>query len=84
MMFTGYSLELFCGLCPKNYSKWTFLCFFGQDFPLSGPIILKSKGMHVIFQKKRDKERAKKCLKRAKKGKIFENLCKNVQNLKMF
>ena len=38
----------------------------------SGPIP-ESKGMRAIFQKK-DK-------KRAKKGKIFENLGKNVQNL---
>ena len=37
---------------------------------LAGPI-LESKGMRAIFQKK-DK-------KRAKKGKIFENLGKNVQ-----
>ena len=37
---------------------------------LTGPI-LESKGMRAIFQKK-DK-------KRAKKGKIFENLGKNVQ-----
>ena len=34
--------------------------------------ILESKGMHVIFRK------------RAKEGKIFENLGKTVQNLKMF
>ena len=37
----------------------------------SGPIP-ESKGMHVIFRK------------RAKKGKRFESLGKNVQNLKMF
>ena len=43
-------------------------------------LILKSKSMQVIFQKKR----AEKCLKRAKKSKIFENLGKNVQNLKIF
>ena len=30
------------------------------------------------------KKQAKKCLKRAKKGKIFENLGKNAQNLKLF
>ena len=41
----------------------------------SGPI-LESKGMHAIFQKK-----GKKMLK---KGTIFENLGKNVQNLKIF
>ena len=41
----------------------------------SGPF-LESKGMHAIFQKK-----GKKMLK---KGKIFENLGKNVQNLKIF
>ena len=33
---------------------------------------LESKGMHVFFRK------------RVKKGKIFKNLCKNVQNLKIF
>ena len=37
------------------------------------------KGMRVIFQKK-----GKKILKREKKGKIFENFGKNVQNLKIF
>ena len=42
---------------------------------LSGPI-LESKDIGVIFQKK-----GKEMLK---KGKIFENLGKNVQNLKIF
>ena len=41
----------------------------------AGPIS-ESKGMGVIFQKK-----GKEMLKR---GKIFENLGKNVQNLKIF
>ena len=41
------------------------------DFTTSGPI-LESKGMRAIFQK------------RGKKGKIFENLGKNVPNLKIF
>ena len=50
--------------------------------PMSRPI-LESKDMHTILQKK-GKKRAKKCLKRAKRGKIFENLSKNVQNLKIF
>ena len=45
--------------------------------------------MHVIFQKKGKKgqkklKRAKKIKKGKKKGKIFENLGKNVQNWKMF
>ena len=40
-----------------------------------GPI-LESKGMHTIFQKKGKKM--------FKKGKIFENLGKNKQNLKIF
>ena len=40
----------------------------------SGPI-LESKGMLAIFQKKG---------KNVKKGKIFENLGKYVQNLKIF
>ena len=44
----------------------------------TGPI-LESKDKSTIFHKN-DKE---KCLKRAKKGKIFENLRKNVQNLKI-
>ena len=35
--------------------------------------------MHAIFQKK-----GKKFLKMAKKGKIFQNLGKNIQNLKIF
>ena len=39
---------------------------------LSGPN-LESRGLHAIFQKKRQI-----------KGKIFENLGKNVQNLKIF
>ena len=38
--------------------------------------ILESKGMHVIFQKKGKKM--------SKKGKIFKNLGKNIQNLTMF
>ena len=41
--------------------------------PMSRPV-LESKGMHTILQKKGKK--------RAKRGKIFENLSKNVQNLK--
>ena len=41
----------------------------------TGPI-LESKGMHAIFQKKGKKM--------AKKDKIFENLGKNIQNLKIF
>ena len=45
---------------------------------MPGPI-LESKGMHVIFQKK-----CKKIFKKDKNGKIFENLGKNVRNLKMF
>ena len=40
-------------------------------------------GMLAIFDKK-GKKRARKRLKMAKKGKIFENLDKNVQNLKIF
>ena len=41
-----------------------------------GPI-LRSKGMCAIFHKK-----GKKMLKKGKKGQIFENLGKNVKNLK--
>ena len=39
--------------------------------------------MRSIFQKKGKKEQ-KKCLKKAKKDKIFENLGKNLQNFKIF
>ena len=46
-------------------------------FP-TGPI-LESKGTHAIFQKN-----GKKGQKMFKEGKILENLCKNVQNLKIF
>ena len=46
-----------------------------SELMLQGPI-LESKDMHAIFQKK-----GKQMLK---KGKIFENLGKNVQNLKIF
>ena len=49
---------------------------FGCD-PYPGPI-LESKDMHAIFQKK-----GKKTWKNGG-GKIFENLSKNVQNLKIF
>ena len=42
---------------------------------LAGPI-LESKGIHEIVQKKGKT--------RAKKGNIFENLGKNIQNLKIF
>ena len=44
----------------------------------TGPI-LESKGMRAIFQKK-----SKKGQKNVKNGKIFENLCQDVQNLKIF
>ena len=44
----------------------------------SGPNV-ESNGMHMIFRKK-----DKKMLKKGKKGKIFENLSKNIQNLKIF
>ena len=43
---------------------------------LSSEPILESKSMHAIFQKKGKKM--------FKKGKIFENLGKNLQNLKIF
>ena len=48
---------------------------------LSGPII-EGKGMRTIFRKRERK--GQKMLKKAKKSKIFENLGKNVQNLKIF
>ena len=48
--------------------------------------VLESKGMRSIFQKKgkNGQKKANKCQKRAKKAKIFQNLGKNVQNLKIF
>ena len=49
---------------------------------LPGPI-LESKGMSAIFQKM-GKKSTKKCQKMLKTGKIFKNLGKNVQNLKIF
>ena len=53
----------------------------GLEIPRRSPphfagSILESKGMGMVFQKK-----GKEMLK---KGKIFENLVKNVQNLKIF
>ena len=51
-----------------------FFCVF--EIPLPSGHILESKGMRAIFQKK-DK-------KMFKKGKIFEHLGKNVQNMKIF
>ena len=45
----------------------------------TGPI-LESEGIHAIFQKKGKKIKAK----NVKKDKIFENLDKNVENLKVF
>ena len=47
----------------------------------SGPI-LESKGMHIIFQKKGEKGQNN--VKKGERGKVFENLGKNVQNLKNF
>ena len=60
-------------LCDLQYTK--------KILP-AGPI-LESKGMCAIFQNK-GKKRAEKCLKKTKKGKVFGNLGKNVQNLKIF
>ena len=45
-------------------------------------LIIDSKGMHAIFKKK-DKK-GQKYLKRAKRGKTFENFGKNVQHWKIF
>ena len=52
-------------------------CFISYPGP-----ILERKGMRAIFQKKGKKWQ--KMLKKDKKGKIFENLGKNIQNLKIF
>ena len=47
--------------------------------------VYSSEEMLAVFSEKKKQKRAKKCLKRAKKSKIFENLAtKNVQNLKIF
>ena len=43
--------------------------------------ILESKGMHAIFQKKCKKRQKKYIFLKTKKGKIFKNLGKKVQNL---
>ena len=59
---------------PKNV-KFHFSLVFGQILRFSGPI-LESKSMRAIFQKKGKKM--------FKKDKIFENIGKNVQNLKIF
>ena len=45
-----------------------------------GPI-LESKGMRTIFKKKVKKKKEKKMLR---EGKVFENLGKDVQKLKIF
>ena len=68
--------------------KWNCLrsCYDGAVCSLpnspaasqSSGLIVESKGVRAIFQK-----RAKQKFKRAKKGKIFENLGKNLQNLKI-
>ena len=47
----------------------------------TGPI-LESKGMLAVFQKKDNKKKKKR--KRTRKGKVFENLAKIVQNFKIF
>ena len=54
----------------KNEDTESFI-ELGKYLLNAGPI-LESKGMHAIFRK------------RAKKGTIFENLGKNIQNLKIF
>ena len=54
--------------CYEIILVWVMLALQGS--------ILESKGMHVIFQKKGKKM--------SKKGKIFKNLGKNIQNLTMF
>ena len=55
---------------------WTNDSIFYLLFELYPGLILERKGIHAIFQKK--------VKKNYKKGKIFENLGKNVQNLKIF
>ena len=53
----------------------TFI-IYEKILPVSG-LILEINGMHAIFQKECGN-------KKPKKGKIFKNLGKNVQNLKIF
>ena len=55
----------------SNKSKTTY-----QNMHVNAGPILESKGIHAIFQKKGRKK--------AKIGKIFENLGKNVHNFKIF
>ena len=45
---------------------------------IPGPII-ESKGMYVIFQKKKKDKKGQKMLQKGKKSKIFENLGNNVK-----
>ena len=60
------------GLTQTWPLKFMLVFDFYETFKrLSGPI-LESKGMRAIFRK------------RAKNGNIFENLGKNIQNLKIF
>ena len=47
-------------------------------FVIAG-LILESKGMRAIFQKK-----GKKKIEKGKKDKIFENLGKNIQHFKLY
>ena len=58
-----------------NVSSFTSPLLHFHYFVTAGPI-LESKGMRVIFQRKEQKN--------FKKGKIFENLGKNIQNFKVY
>ena len=74
----------------SRYVMWVLTLYFLIAFNifnllalnLSWPI-LESKVMRAIFQKKGQKK-DKKMFKKGKKGKIFENLGKNVLHLKIF
>ena len=62
----------------EDYKYFHLHHFQTKLMNISGPI-LESKDMCAIFQKK-----GRKMLKTTKKGKTFENLGKNVLNLKIF
>ena len=80
----GFELGCFCVLL--KFWKLTLLPDISNRSldifqTLSSEAILESNGMPAIFLKK-GKKMAKKCLKRAKKGRLFDNFWKNVHNLK--
>ena len=65
-------------LLSNQIARFFVISFSEINLVISGPI-LESQGMHAIFQKNGEKGG-----EMLKKGKIFENLGKNVQNSKIF